>query len=76
MEERKQKEVCAKKYQRKDEMDKGKLSIADLEREEECGICMEISLKIVLPNCSHCLCMRCYRDWYAMFCQDLKFSVG
>lgn len=69
VEERKQKEVFAKKFRRKDETDKGKLSMADLEREEECGICMEISSKIVLPNCSHSLCMRCYRNWYATFHQ-------
>ncbi|PKI34519.1 hypothetical protein CRG98_045056 [Punica granatum] len=75
VEERKQKEVCATKYTRKDEADKGKLSVADLEREEECGICMKISSKIVLPNCCHSLCMRCYRDWLSRsqscpFCRD------
>lgn len=75
VEERKQKEVFAKKYRRKDETDKGKLSMADLEREEECGICMEISSKIVLPNCSHSLCMRCYRNWYATFHQPSPLNV-
>ncbi|KAK4800738.1 hypothetical protein SAY86_021225 [Trapa natans] len=75
VEERKQKEVCANKYRRKNDMDKGKLSIADLEREGECGICMEITSKIVLPNCSHCMCMKCYQDWRSRsltcpFCRD------
>lgn len=63
VEEMKQREICAAKYKRKDDMDKGKLSEVDVEREEECGICMEISCKVVLPNCSHSLCMKCYRNW-------------
>ncbi|KAJ3683514.1 hypothetical protein LUZ60_013741 [Juncus effusus] len=37
----------------------------DLERENECGICMEICTKMVLPNCNHDMCINCYRDWYA-----------
>lgn len=65
IEDRKQREICAAKYKRKDEMDKGKLSEIDLEREEECGICMEMNSKVVLPICSHSMCMKCYRNWYA-----------
>ncbi|RDX71812.1 hypothetical protein CR513_48791, partial [Mucuna pruriens] len=30
----------------------------DLEGDEECGICMENSMKMVLPNCGHSLYMR------------------
>ncbi|XP_072964957.1 E3 ubiquitin-protein ligase AIRP2-like isoform X1 [Typha angustifolia] len=41
-----------------------KLSDKDLEREDECGICMEICTKMVLPNCNHAMCINCYRDWY------------
>lgn len=63
VEERKQKEICATKYKRKNEVDKGKLSEIDLEREQECSICMEIRTKVVLPNCGHCMCMKCYRSW-------------
>ncbi|XP_010262839.1 PREDICTED: uncharacterized protein LOC104601255 isoform X2 [Nelumbo nucifera] len=75
VEDRKQREICKTKYRKKDEMDKGKLSELDLEREEECGICMEMSNKVVLPNCNHALCMKCYRDWRARsqscpFCRD------
>ncbi|KAK3445068.1 hypothetical protein EUGRSUZ_A00505 [Eucalyptus grandis] len=75
VEERKQKEVCAAKYKRKDELNKGKLSEIDIEREEECGICMEMSSKIVLPHCNHSMCMKCYRNWRARsqscpFCRD------
>lgn len=75
VDERKQREVCAKKYKKNDEMDKGKLSEIDLEREEECGICLEMNTKIVLPNCNHSMCMKCYRIWRARsqscpFCRD------
>jgi hypothetical protein len=35
----------------------------DVEREDECGICMETCTKMVLPNCSHAMCIKCYRDW-------------
>ncbi|KAK9920430.1 hypothetical protein M0R45_028985 [Rubus argutus] len=74
VEERKQKEICSK-YKRKDEMDKGKLSEIEIEREEECGICMEMNSKVVLPNCSHSLCIKCYRNWRTRsqscpFCRD------
>jgi hypothetical protein len=40
------------------------LSDKDMEREDECGICMEICTKMVLPNCNHAMCINCYRDWY------------
>lgn len=61
-EERKQREICALKYKR-EETEKGKLSEIEIEREEECGICMEMNAKVVLPSCSHSLCMKCFRDW-------------
>uniref|UniRef100_A0A2P2IL70 RING-type domain-containing protein n=2 Tax=Rhizophora mucronata TaxID=61149 RepID=A0A2P2IL70_RHIMU len=35
----------------------------DLEREEECGICLEPCTKMVLPNCCHAMCIKCYRNW-------------
>ncbi|KAM3700694.1 hypothetical protein ACB098_05G116800 [Castanea mollissima] len=40
-----------------------KLSDVDLEREDECGICLEPCTKMVLPNCCHAMCINCYRDW-------------
>lgn len=40
-----------------------KFSDIDLEREDECGICLEPCTKIVLPNCCHSMCINCYRDW-------------
>ena len=63
LEDRKQKEVCTVRFRRKDELERGKLSEIDMGREEECGICMEVNNKVVLPNCSHSLCLKCYRDW-------------
>lgn len=35
-----------------------------LEREDECGICLEPCTKIVLPNCCHSMCSKCYRNWW------------
>jgi hypothetical protein len=64
VEERKQKEICDKRYRKKDRTDKGKMSEIDLEREEECGICLEIRNKVVLPTCNHSMCINCYRNWY------------
>ncbi|KAL0347427.1 UNVERIFIED_CONTAM: E3 ubiquitin-protein ligase AIRP2 [Sesamum calycinum] len=54
-EERKQKEICATKYRRRDEMEKGKLSEIEIEREEECGICMEMNTKAARSqSCPFC----------------------
>ncbi|KAI4305238.1 hypothetical protein L6164_028616 [Bauhinia variegata] len=63
LEDRKQSEVYADKYQRNAELGKGKQCEIDKEREEECGICMEVTGKVVLPNCYHCMCLKCYADW-------------
>ncbi|XP_050940215.1 E3 ubiquitin-protein ligase AIRP2 isoform X2 [Cucumis melo] len=75
IEERKQREVYAAKYRRTDPLNKGKISEIDMEREEECGICMELNTKVVLPNCNHSMCMKCYRSWRTRsqscpFCRD------
>lgn len=75
VEDRKQREICVQKYKKKANEEKGKLSELDIEREEECGICMEMNSKVVLPNCNHALCMKCYRDWRSRsqscpFCRD------
>ncbi|WOL16119.1 hypothetical protein Cni_G24901 [Canna indica] len=40
-----------------------KVSDKDLDREDECGICLEVCPKMVLPSCSHDMCIKCYRDW-------------
>ena len=65
VEDKKQKAVCMERYRKKDEDERGSLSDIDVEREEECGICMEMNSKVVLPNCTHAMCLRCYQDWYA-----------
>ncbi|XP_062157867.1 E3 ubiquitin-protein ligase AIRP2-like isoform X1 [Alnus glutinosa] len=41
----------------------GRLVNVDLEREDECGICLEPCTKVVLPNCCHAMCIKCYRNW-------------
>ncbi|KAI4336636.1 hypothetical protein L6164_015136 [Bauhinia variegata] len=41
----------------------GRFSNVDLEREDECGICLEPCTKMVLPNCCHAMCIKCYRKW-------------
>ena len=43
------------------------LSDEDLERDEECGICMENGAMMVLPNCGHSMCICCFHDWYHQF---------
>ncbi|KAK2998059.1 hypothetical protein RJ639_026603, partial [Escallonia herrerae] len=75
IEDRKQREICAAKYRKRYETDKGKLSEIDMEREEECGICMEMKSMVVLPQCNHSMCMKCYRSWRTRslscpFCRD------
>ncbi|KAL8460341.1 hypothetical protein ACS0TY_032037 [Phlomoides rotata] len=74
-EDKKQKVVCLERYRRKDEEEHVLCSELDVEREEECGICMEMNSKIVLPNCNHAICLKCYRDWRSRsqscpFCRD------
>ncbi|EEF47573.1 E3 ubiquitin-protein ligase AIRP2 [Ricinus communis] len=50
-------------FSRKRVEDKRKRSDYDIERDDECGICMEDSAKMVLPNCGHSLCISCFHDW-------------
>lgn len=63
MENKRQKAVCMERYRRRDEDERKQFSETDDEREEECGICMEMNSKIVLPKCNHAMCMKCYREW-------------
>jgi len=86
MEDKKQNALCMEKYMRKEYSDgyassKHHLSEIDAEREKECGICMELNSKIVLPNCNHSMCMKCYRDWHSRskscpFCRDTLKRVN
>lgn len=52
------------RYRRRDDEEHRQCSDVDTEREEECGICMEMNSKIVLPYCNHAMCLKCYREWY------------
>uniref|UniRef100_A0A1J3E7U4 RING-type domain-containing protein n=1 Tax=Noccaea caerulescens TaxID=107243 RepID=A0A1J3E7U4_NOCCA len=78
LEDRKQKEACNMRYRKKDESEKREeeeVSEIEMERDEECGICMEMNTMVVLPNCTHSLCIKCYRDWRGRsqscpFCRD------
>ncbi|KAF8411166.1 hypothetical protein HHK36_003709 [Tetracentron sinense] len=75
MEDKKQTAVCKERYRKRDDEERTQYSEVDVEREEECGICMEMNSKIVLPNCNHALCMKCYREWRSRsqscpFCRD------
>ncbi|KAG6504894.1 E3 ubiquitin-protein ligase AIRP2-like [Zingiber officinale] len=63
MEDKKQKAACMERFRRKYEEERKCFSEIDAEREEECGICMELNSKIVLPNCCHAMCMKCYKEW-------------
>ncbi|GFP96069.1 ring finger protein 141 [Phtheirospermum japonicum] len=46
------------------DLDEGKMACADSETEDECGICMEMDCKVVLPICGHSLCISCFNEWY------------
>eukprot|EP01018_Ginkgo_biloba_P022554 Gb_28381 [translate_table: standard] len=75
MEDHKQRTICMERYKKKVDEERRQLCDLDLEREEECGICLEPNSKIVLPNCGHAMCMTCYQEWHARsqscpFCRD------
>jgi hypothetical protein len=74
-EDRKQKAVCMERYRRRDDDDYRQSSDIDIEREDECGICMEMNSKIVLPNCNHAMCLKCYREWYSLPLLPLSICV-
>ncbi|XP_071930465.1 E3 ubiquitin-protein ligase AIRP2-like isoform X2 [Coffea arabica] len=74
-EDKKQKAVCLERYKRRDEEEHRQISELEVEREEECGICMEMNSKIVLPNCNHAMCMKCYREWY-FYSENLDVAIG
>ena len=62
-EDKKQKAVCMERYRKKDGEEYRQYTDMDIEREEECGICMENYSRIALPNCNHVMCLKCYREW-------------
>jgi len=48
----------------------------DVEGDEECGICMENNMKMVLPNCGHSFCINCFHEWYCQMLQHLLNSFA
>ncbi|XP_062190088.1 E3 ubiquitin-protein ligase AIRP2-like [Phragmites australis] len=75
VEDNRQKAICIERYRRRDEDQKMVISEIDDDIEDECVICMEINSKVVLPTCSHAMCIKCYRDWRSRsqscpFCRD------
>lgn len=58
VEEIKQTELCSLKFCRNNSLETGKITEADVVSEHECEICMEVNSKVVLPNCSHSLCLK------------------
>ncbi|XP_077227683.1 E3 ubiquitin-protein ligase AIRP2-like isoform X2 [Tasmannia lanceolata] len=63
LEDTKQRGRYVEIFSRKRLDERRKLSDKDLEREDECGICLEACTKMVLPNCTHAMCINCYHDW-------------
>lgn len=63
LEEKQQRAVCMERYRRRDEEKPEPCSEVYIEGEEECGICMEMRSKVLLPNCNHEMCLKCYREW-------------
>ncbi|MBA0870708.1 hypothetical protein Goshw_016314 [Gossypium schwendimanii] len=64
-EDKQQKAACVERYRRREDEEYKQLTDIDFEREEECGICMETNSKMLLPNCNHTMCLKCYREWYS-----------
>ncbi|RZB81616.1 E3 ubiquitin-protein ligase AIRP2 [Glycine soja] len=74
-EDKKQKVVCMERYRRRDDEEYRQSSDIDIEREDECGICMDMNSKIVLPNCNHAMCLKCYREWCACSIGTMHMKV-
>ncbi|XP_042442773.1 E3 ubiquitin-protein ligase AIRP2-like isoform X1 [Zingiber officinale] len=81
VEDKRQKTICMERYRRREDECKQQISEIEVEREEECAICMESNSKVVLPNCCHAMCRRCYHQWNARsqscpFCRDSLKKVN
>ncbi|KAJ0038645.1 hypothetical protein Pint_23627 [Pistacia integerrima] len=75
LEENNKRNRCTEVSSRRRIEDRRKLSDKDLERDNECGICMENCTKMVLPYCGHSLCISCFHDWN-MRSQSCPFCRG
>ncbi|KAK6922332.1 hypothetical protein RJ641_012839 [Dillenia turbinata] len=54
---------CSEVMSRKRSEERRKLQEKDVDRDDECGICMESWSNVVLPNCGHSMCLGCFHDW-------------
>ncbi|KAK3040770.1 hypothetical protein RJ639_029114 [Escallonia herrerae] len=52
-----------------------KFSNEDFPSDDDCEICMETCHKMVLPDCGHSMCLRCFHDWNARS-QSCPFCRG
>ncbi|ESR51388.1 hypothetical protein CICLE_v10032536mg [Citrus x clementina] len=75
LEDNSKRDQCSEISSRKRVEERRKLSDKDLDRNDECGICMENCTKMVLPNCGHSLCVNCFHDWNARS-QSCPFCRG
>ncbi|GAB2297823.1 hypothetical protein Dimus_031910 [Dionaea muscipula] len=74
-EDKDKKKRCSEVCSRKRSEDERKLLEKEFDRDDECGICMEASTKMVLPDCIHSMCIRCFHDWNARS-QSCPFCRG
>ncbi|KAL7093856.1 hypothetical protein ACP275_11G065300 [Erythranthe tilingii] len=63
------------KRNQESEVEENKNLCADYERDDECGICMEMDCKVVLPICGHSMCISCFNNWYVRS-QSCPFCRG
>ncbi|XP_058102120.1 E3 ubiquitin-protein ligase AIRP2-like [Magnolia sinica] len=63
LESTKQRDRCTEMFSGKRVEERRQISDRDSERDDECGICMEACTRMVLPDCGHAMCNRCYHDW-------------
>lgn len=76
-----QRALCIERFIKMSDDKRNQISELDVEREEECGICMELNSKIVLPNCCHAMCLKCYNNWNSRqrscpFCRESLSTVS
>ncbi|GMH01532.1 hypothetical protein Nepgr_003371 [Nepenthes gracilis] len=65
LEESEKRSKSSQVWSRRRTEDMRKFPEKDFEKDDECGICMEPCMKMVLPRCGHSMCIRCFRDWNA-----------
>ncbi|XP_028556526.1 E3 ubiquitin-protein ligase AIRP2-like isoform X2 [Dendrobium catenatum] len=72
--------LCIERGRKIADAERRQFSELDIERDEECGICMELNGKIVIPNCCHAMCFKCYSNWNSIqqscpFCRESLSKV-